>query len=521
MFRALRNSSPKYVFTDRMTAQHDLTKVTPFVTSETGKEVVPIRISGDVLKTDTTKLISVVSSSKGCEVHLAQGATPEVAREAASSSWKAFEKWKHVPYPERRDLLLKAADNIQKWEAAFVAMQMRETSCSEEWAHFNVGLAAEIVREIASNISTECTGELPALRNPGAFCMVFRDPVGPVLAIEPWNASMILSSRALAAPLGAGCTVVFKASELCPGVHHLISMAFIEAGFPRGCINVLQAARQDSIEVTEALISHPAIRKIAFTGSARVGAAVGQMASKYLKPVLMELGGKAPAVVLKDADLEQAAALCAKGAFIHHGQICMSTERIIAVRDIADQFAEILTRQIRQDYTKGAGFAVSAGVAQRAHELVADAVNQGAGLLVGDNKFTDQHKAALTPTVITNLRPEHKIYTEETFGPSVSFFVVENEDEAVKLANQSRYGLNAAVHSRDVLAALRVARQIECGQVHIGSITEYDEANAPIGGTKQSGWGRNNGKYALREFLVEKTISIHDPCTGVSFGRGV
>ncbi|KAJ5717556.1 hypothetical protein N7488_003202 [Penicillium malachiteum] len=489
-----------------------------FSKTQDNRNVVPVVIDGKPLPIDESRLISVQSAAKATEVHLAQGASVEVARDAVEASYTAFQQWKNTTYIQRRDILFKAAEIVESREESFVALQILETSCSKEWARFNVSLAAANLREIGSNISQECTGELPTPQGPGAFCMVFKEPVGPVLAIAPWNASMIISSRALAAPLGAGCTVVFKASELCPAVHHSLVQAFFDAGLPAGCINTLQARREDSPSVTETIIAHPTIAKVSFTGSNIVGSILGQMASKYWKPVLMELGGKAPSIILKDADLEQAAALCAKGAFLHHGQICMSTDRVIVVKDIAQRFSQVLADHVRSQYADGAGSAVTVGVAHRAKSLVDAAVQNGASFIVGNNEFRDETKAAITPTVITGVKPEDQIFSEETFGPSMVVYVVEDEDEAIKLANSSKYGLNAAVHSRDVLAALKVARRIECGQVHIGTITEYDEPNAPIGGTKASGWGRNNGKYALREFLTTKTISIHDPSAVVSFG---
>jgi len=477
-----------------------------------------VYIDGATLPLDTSLLIPVRSAHLQKDVHFAQGATPDHARQAADAAYRAFKSWRSTTFQARRDLLLRVAGNISAREAEFIALQRQETSCGEPWARFNVGLACRAIREIASQISNESTGELPPGESNGAFCMVFMEPVGPVLAIAPWNASMVLAARALAAPIGAGCSVVFKASELSPGVHHALVEAFVDAGLPDGVLNQLQARREDSPAVTEALISHPAIRKIEFTGSATVGAIIGQLASKYLKPVLMELGGKAPAIVLKDADLERAAQLCATGAFLHHGQICMSTERIIVVREVADEFSAALKRAVESQHADGAGFAVSVGVAKRAHSLVADAVKNGASFVAGSNQWKGDSNASLEPTIITVVTAKDAIYSEETFGPSATLHVAEDEDEAIKIANDTPYGLNAAVHSKDVFAALRVAKQLECGQIHIGTMTEYDESTAPIGGAKGSGWGRNNGKYALREFLVTKTISLHDPSTHAGFG---
>jgi acyl-CoA reductase-like NAD-dependent aldehyde dehydrogenase len=311
---------------------------------------------------------------------------------------------------------------------------------------------------------------------------------------------------------------VLKASELCPRTHHAIVEAFMEAGLPPGCLNQIQMGRESAPAVTEVLIADNAIRKVEFIGSATVGRIIGQVASKYLKPVLMELGGKGPALVLKDADLKRAAKLCALGAFLHHGQICMSTDRIIVVREIADEFSKYLVEEVKRGYSEGVGFAVSPSIAKHAQLLLDEASKQGATYLVGDNRALGDTGASLNPTIVTGVKSTDRLYDEETFGPSASLYVVEDEVQAIKLANESSYGLNAAVHSRDVFSALRVARQLEYGQVNFNTITEFDEASAPIGGVKGSGWGRNNGKFGLREFLVEKMVSVHEPDAALNFG---
>ena len=487
------------------------------ITSSQGTPVVPIWIDNKPADLDESRIFPVHNAQLEQDVHPAQGATPEIARKAADAAYSAFLEWKEKPHTARRDLLLRIANVYERRAADFVKYQVEETSCAESWASFNVKLACAALREIAANISAECTGEMPPLeaRNTSAF--VFKEPIGPVLSICPWNAGMVLAIRALAAPIATGCTVVFKASELSPRTHHALVEGFVEAGLPPGCINQLQARREDAAAVTEALISHPAIRKVEFVGSANVGRHITKLAAEYLKPVLLELGGKGAAIVLADADLKSAAKLCALGAFMHHGQICMSTDRIIVVKEIFDAFAQCLKDEISANWTQ-AGSAVSKGVAQHAHDLLEGAKRNGASYLCGDNQYQNQPGTALTPTIVSNVKPDDRLRDEETFGPSASLYCVENDDEAIKLANSTAYGLNSAVHGRDVFKALRVAKALETGQVHIGSITEYDEANIPIGGMKGSGWGRNNGKYALREFLVEKTITLHNPGASVRFG---
>lgn len=490
-----------------------------FLQGPNGENVLPIKINGATEPLDINRLIPVVSAAQGKTVHYAQSATPEQATKAAASAYDAYLKWKQTIHTERRNLLLRVADLLDSRIDKFAEIQIEETSAPESWARFNVKLTSSCFREIAANISQESTGEIPPLETPGALCLVYREAIGPVLAISPWNASMVLSGRALAAPIAVGCSVVLKASELSPRVHHYLVEAFEDAGLPKGVINILQAARQDSPAVTEAIISHKAVRKVEFTGSAAVGRIIGQVASKYLKPVLMELGGKAPSIVLKDADVKLAAAKIIDGALIHHGQICMSTDRIVVVKDVAEPLIEELRAYMTAHYPNGAGYAVSQAHAKRAHDFLQDAHKAGARFVIGDGSYRDHTLASLTPTIITDVKPTDAIFREELFAPAAILTVVEDENEAIKVANDTLYGLNAAVHSRDVLAALRVAKQVEAGQVHIGTITEFDEANTPIGGTKESGWGRNNGKYALREFLIEKTITIHDPSvSGNQFG---
>ncbi|KOS17316.1 Vanillin dehydrogenase [Escovopsis weberi] len=481
-----------------------------FLKGPNGEQVLPVKIDGVAEPIDPSRLIAVQSSITGETMHYAQSATPEMATRAVESSYAAFQQWRKTTHVHRRELLLRAAAAVEAREERFVELQRAETSCTEQWARFNVRLAAQCFREVASSIASVMTGELPPLETEGALCLVYQEPVGPVLSIAPWNAGMIICSRSLAMPIAAGCSVVLKASELCPAVHHLLVETLEDCGLPRGVANVLQAARADAPAVTEAIVAHRAVRKVCFTGSDAVGRIIGQLAASHLKPVLMELGGKAPAIVLADADVKLAARYIALGAMIHHGQICMSTDRIIAVRAVADELITELRAAIQAEFPDGAGHAVTRTAARRAHKLLADAHANGARFLIGDGSL-NATGSSLTPTIITDIKEEDDIFHHELFAPAAIFRIVEDEDEAVRVANDTHYGLNAAVHGRDVFATLRVAKQIEAGQVHIGSITQYDEATVPLGGTKGSGWGRNNGKYGLSEFVETKTISIHDP----------
>lgn len=291
-----------------------------------------------------------------------------------------------------------------------------------------------------------------------------------------WNGALVLCTRALAAAIGAGCTTVLKASELSPYTHSLIHDIFVSAGAPPGAINFLVSDRSNAAEITECLISNDHIRKIDFIGSPTVGKLITATAAKYLKPVLLELGGKCPALVLDDADIEKAADLCAQGALVNHGQICFSTERIIVQRKIADEFTEALVSSVKALETQGiVGTAVSEKIARHAYEVLQDAKEKGCHFVVGDAAFEDSKKASLKPAIVAvdaKVKPEDlRIVDEETFGPSASLYIVDSDEEAVELANRSAYGLNASVHTRDLERGLLVGRKMEYGQVHLNGAT--------------------------------------------------
>ena len=256
---------------------------------------------------------------------------------AAEAAAEAFRTWSETGPGERRNLLLKAADKLEAKLPQFVEAVAAETGATGMWAGFNVMLAAGMIREAAS-LTTQVAGEVIPSDVPGSLSMGVRQPAGVVLGIAPWNAPIILGVRAIATPLACGNTVILKGSENCPRTHQLIVEAFAEAGFPAGVVNYVTNAPADAGAVVEAMVSHPAVRRVNFTGSTRVGRLIAQTCAKYLKPAVLELGGKAPLVILDDAEIDDAVNAAAFGCFANSGQICMSTERIIVDEKIADEF---------------------------------------------------------------------------------------------------------------------------------------------------------------------------------------
>jgi len=446
------------------------------------------------------------------EATKAAAATEADARAAASAAAAAFPAWSKTGPGERRALLLKAADLLEARTPDFIDRMTRETGATPGWAGFNVHLAAKMLREAAS-MTTQISGEVIPSDIPGSFAMAVRQPVGVVLAIAPWNAPVILGIRSIAMPLACGNTVVLKASELCPATHHLIGEVLRDAGFPAGVVNIITNAPDDAHEIVEALIAHPAIRRINFTGSTRVGRIIAQAAAPYLKPVLLELGGKAPLIVLDDADLDAAVDAAAFGAFMNQGQICMSTERLVVDEKIADAFVGKLAAKAAKlpagDPAKGnvvLGSVVNALAIKRLAALLEDATAKGAKLAAGGGI----EGTIMQATVLDNVDSSMRIYQEESFGPIVAVIRVDGEEEAIRVANDTEYGLSAAVFSRDISRAMGVASRIESGICHINGPTVHDEAQMPFGGVKASGYGRFGGKAAIDQFTELRWITIQN-----------
>jgi acyl-CoA reductase-like NAD-dependent aldehyde dehydrogenase len=442
----------------------------------------------------------------------AAAATVDDAQRAADAAAAAFPAWSKTAPKERRKILLKAADLLEEKGPLFVAAMGAEIGATAGWAMFNVMLAADMLREAASLV-TQIKGEIVPSNRPGSTAMAMRQPAGVVLAMAPWNAPVILGVRSLATPLACGNTVVMKTSELCPRTHRLIVETLLEAGLPKGALNAVSNAPQDASEIVEALIAHPAVRRVNFTGSTRVGRIIAEKAGRHLKPALLELGGKAPFIVLDDADLDEAVAAAAFGAYMNQGQICMSTERIVVDNTVADAFVEKLAAKAKTlvagDPVKGQtplGSVVDASAAQRLEHLVKDAVGKGAVLAAGGKI----EGTLVDATLLDKVTPSMRIYAEESFGPVVTVVRVGSVDEAVRVANDTEYGLSSAVFGKDVNRALAVARRIESGICHVNGPTVHDEAQMPFGGVKASGYGRFGGNWGFAEFTELRWVTVQD-----------
>jgi salicylaldehyde dehydrogenase len=442
--------------------------------------------------------------------HAAAGGV-EDALAAVNSAQAAFLSWRNSAPSERRRLLLKAADVLESKTPQFIEVMAAEVGAAALWAGFNVHLAANLFREAAGMV-TQIQGETIPTDKPGALSMTVRQPVGVILSIVPWNGPVVLAARAIAYPIACGNTVVFRASEASPKTHTLVADALVEAGFPPGVLNLLTNAPQDAPEVIDALIAHKAVRRINFTGSTRVGRIIAQKAATQLKRCLLELGGKSPQVVLDDANIDEAVKAAVFGSFLYQGQICMSTERLVVDEAVADEFVakfaarakELVMGDPRVNPACVIGPMVASESGTRLNAMIDDALAKGAVLACGGKA----NGAIMAATIVDHVKPGMTIYGDETFGPITTVVRVKGVEEAVTVANDSDYGLSAAVFGRDVTRALDVAMRIESGSVHVNGSTVQNEAQAPYGGTKNSGYGKFDGRAVIDEFTELKWITI-------------
>ncbi|KVV31682.1 salicylaldehyde dehydrogenase [Burkholderia cepacia] len=434
----------------------------------------------------------------------APAAGVEDAEAAVDTAARAFPIWSGFGPLKRRELLTAAAHALEAKSEAFAAAMASETGASGLWASFNVHLAAQGLLEAAA-MTTQIGGELIPSDVPGSLAMGMRQPAGVVLGIAPWNAPVILGVRAIALPLACGNTVVLKGSEICPATHGLIIEAMQEAGLPPGTVNFVTNAPADAARIVDALVAHPKVRRVNFTGSTRVGRLIAEQCARHLKPAVLELGGKAPFIVLDDADVDAAVDAASFGAFANSGQICMSTERIIVDEQIADTFVERLAMRARAlplgDPRNGPvvlGSVVDMSTVERCNALIDDALASGG-----------KADTTLMPaTLLDHVTPAMRIYHDESFGPVKPIVRVRDEEAAIACANDNPYGLAAAVFSRDSARAMNVGRRVESGICRINGPVVHDGAQMPFGGAKDSGFGRFGGRA---EFTDLRWIALQPP----------
>ncbi|CAI7604805.1 unnamed protein product [Penicillium manginii] len=471
-------------------------------------QTVPLIINGQDVTTEAT--FSVINPRTGQEVWKSCSATAIDAAKAVESAQAALPAWSKTKPAVRRDILLRAADLFENREDELRQYQIDETGADPKFVDWILPLTVEQLKDVAGKV-TSIQGAVPATSEEGRSAIVYKEPYGVILGIAPWNAPWPLGCRAVSYALAAGNTVVLKGPELSPRCYWAIVDIFRKAGLPDGCLNLVIHRPEDAVEITNVLIAHPSIKKINFTGSTAVGAIISSLAGKYLKPIITELGGKASAIILKDADIAKAAHACALGAFLHAGQVCMSTERIILHSSLLESFIKAF-KECTDEIFPHSGLSpvlVSSAGAQKTRALVSGALNDGAEVVFG-NATEDTSSPTMRPIVLRNLKKDSDLYYTESFGPTVVIFTFESEVEALTIANDTEYGLAGAVFTEDLATGLRVARQYETGAVHINAMSIHDDVSLPHGGLKNSGFGRFTGMAGIEEYLTSRVVTWRD-----------
>ncbi|UFU00187.1 aldehyde dehydrogenase family protein [Radiobacillus kanasensis] len=416
---------------------------------------------------------------------------------------------KAMPAHERADILRRAADLLTEKTEDFATIISNEAGKPIKYSRGEVERSIQVLRfasELAKNITGEVLPMDAAIGGEHRMGLVKREPLGVVGAITPFNFPLNLSLHKLAPAIAAGNTVVFKPAEKTPISAYMLVKLFQEAGLPDGVINLLIGTGE---EVGAPLVTHDKVHKISFTGSLPVGKKIKETAG--FKKVTLELGSNSPNLLFEDANIDYAATELVKGAFAFSGQVCISAQRIYVHQDIYDSFLESYIQKTKAlqigDPTKeetDIGPMIKEEEAKRAKQWIDDAVDKGATIAVGG----ERNGSILSPTIMTNVDENMKIIAQEVFAPIVSVIPFNTEKEVIQYSNNSIYGLQAGVFTKDINRALRVADRLEMGGVWINEISTYRQDNHPYGGVKQSGVGKEGIKYAMEDMTQMKFIGI-------------
>jgi acyl-CoA reductase-like NAD-dependent aldehyde dehydrogenase len=479
--------------------------------TETAIRETKIFVGGEWVDSSDGATFDVKDPFTGEAVVRAAAGTRDDAHRAVEAAREAFPAWAATPPGARQAIFLRAADVLESRRDEVVDLLACETGATFGFGMFQMMFTPGLLRQAAGSVYAP-VGEVIPSDIPGKMAMGLRQPVGVVGAIAPWNAALILSLRSITMPLALGNTVVLKPSEWSPvSGGTLWGEVFAEAGMPAGVLNIVTHAPGEAAGIGDELVEHPAVRRLNFTGSTATGRRLAEACGRQLKRVVLELGGSGPLIVLGDADLQYAVDAAAFGAFMHQGQICMSTRRIIVDRSIADEFTEKLVAKTAglkvgdpREHDTIIGPLINGHAVSTVAARVQDAVDRGARVLVGGETVGPCYQ----PTLVTDVPADAPFSCEETFGPVASIEIVDGADEAVERANATGYGLAAGIITGDNQRGFELANRIESGIVHVNDQTVGDEPQMPFGGVKDSGWGRFGGRAAVDEFTELRWVTV-------------
>ncbi|WP_433532317.1 aldehyde dehydrogenase family protein [Micromonospora sp. CA-263727] len=437
----------------------------------------------------------------------------EDARRAIDAAHEAFPGWAGSLPGQRQAVFLRAAEILARRREEVRALLTAETGCGHHFANVQLDFSLSLLRQAAA-LPYQSTGQILPSDVAGTTAVAVRRPVGVVGAIAPWNSSLVLGGRAIVGPLALGNTVVLKPSEESPTSGGTIwAEIFAEAGLPAGALNVVTHAPGDAGAIGAELIADPRVRRINFTGSTVTGRRLAEQAGRHLKRVVLQLSGQNPLIVLADADLDHAVDAATYGAFVHQGQVCMCARRIYVEDRIAEPFVARFAAKVATlptgdpaDPATVIGPVINKWSLSLLTRRVEEAVAAGARVLAGGAPVPPCYPA----TVLTEVPADAELAFDETFGPVVVLEIVADADEAVRRANQSRFGLTAAVLTGDPQRGVAIARRLEAGIVHVNDQPVNDEPQMPFGGVKESGWGRFGIGFAADDFTETQWLTTRD-----------
>jgi len=466
-----------------------------------GGEWAPHTATFEVHEPYTGEVFATVAACDQNDAHLA-------VRAAAD----AFPAWAALSAEDKATLFLRAADVVEKRRDEIARTLARETGCTIFFANFQQDLVKQELRQAANWVYLP-KGEILQSNIPGTYSTAVRRPLGVVASFTPWNGANVLAWRAVLSPLAAGNTVVVKPSELAPVSAGLIVAEVVaEAGFPAGVVNVVTHAPGQAKAIADEFFENPEVRCVNFIGSVRTARMLSERAGRALKRTVMELGGYNPMIVLDDVDLDYAVRVGAFSAFFHQGQICMNARKILVQRAIYDEFVTRLADKARslplgdpQDPATVIGPLITPDAVALVHERVREAVSAGARIVAGGQS----HGPVFEPTILVDVPASCTMSYEETFGPVVIVQPFDHVDEAIEIANTPLYGLTSAILTGDTYRGFELAERVKSGAVHVNIPTIDDEIQAPIGGVRDSGWGRT-GPYSLADFTDLIWINVQN-----------
>lgn len=470
-------------------------------------------INGEWVQAISGESYPVYNPATGEIVETVAKGGKEDAQKAIAAAVDSLPSWSKLTAKDRFHYLKNVADILRSRASSLAQIITTEMGKPLAEALGEVNLAADYLEWYAEE-GKRIYGDTIPSSSPTKRILVFRQPVGVVGAITPWNFPIAMITRKIAPALAAGCTVVIKPAESTPLTAIEVLRAFHEAGVPKGVLNLVHGIPQ---EVGSAMMESKEVRKITFTGSTKVGKELARQAADTMKKISMELGGHAPFLVFEDADLEKAAEGLIASKFRNAGQTCVCTNRVYVQKNISTAFAEVLKKKMQKlvvgngmESGVNIGPLINENAVAKTIEHVEDSVRKGAEVIYGGKKPSGkefENGFFFEPTILMHATHEMKIATEETFGPVAPIFEFETEEEVVQLANDTDYGLAAYFYTKDVSRVFRVSEALEYGIVGINDPLPTT-AQAPFGGVKESGVGREGGKYGIEDYLEYKYVSL-------------